>query len=122
MQTDRGAYTRGDGNPRRGPWLPSLLDAAYCAALCRLPPGALLVRREGGIEPYLPGAFPIFIWVRDDGDIYGFPAIDGPGGGVKVATEVYDETTSADAVRARSGPQEAAGDVPAARRRARSPA
>jgi sarcosine oxidase len=27
---------------------------------------------------------------------YGFPAIDGPGGGMKVATESYDETTTPD--------------------------
>lgn len=34
-------------------------------------------------------------FVHLDG-FYGFPAIDGPGGGVKVATESYDETASPD--------------------------
>jgi sarcosine oxidase len=49
---------------------------------------------------------PIFIWEmvgeRDafthlSGGFYGFPAIDGPGGGVKLATERYDATVDPDA-------------------------
>lgn len=42
---------------------------------------------------------PIFIWEfgkTPDDFIYGFPAIDGPGGGIKVATEEYQKTVSAD--------------------------
>jgi sarcosine oxidase len=40
----------------------------------------------GGVELYLPERHPI--WIHEDGDgeqVYGFPAIDGPGGGVKTA-------------------------------------
>lgn len=33
------------------------------------------------------GKFPVFIWMTNGGFIYGFPAIDGPEGGVKVASE-----------------------------------
>ena len=41
---------------------------------------------KGGIEPFLPGRFPIFIWEPEDGNsFYAIPAHDGPGGGVKVA-------------------------------------
>ncbi|MBV8991831.1 MAG: N-methyl-L-tryptophan oxidase [Solirubrobacterales bacterium] len=49
-------------------------------------------------------AMPTFVWdlgadqqgfVHLDG-FYGFPAIDGPGGGVKVASESYERTTTAD--------------------------
>jgi len=49
-------------------------------------------------------AMPAFVWdlagdqsgyVHLDG-FYGFPAIDGPAGGMKVATEVYDETAVPD--------------------------
>jgi sarcosine oxidase len=41
---------------------------------------------KGGIEPFLPDHFPIFIWVPEDGNsFYSIPAHDGPGGGVKVA-------------------------------------
>jgi len=50
-------------------------------------------------------AMPIFIWEipgeRDafthlSGGFYGFPAIDGPGGGVKLATERYERTVDPD--------------------------
>jgi sarcosine oxidase len=41
---------------------------------------------SGGVELFQPGRFPIFILERADGLLpYGFPAIDGPEGGVKVA-------------------------------------
>ncbi len=39
----------------------------------------------GGLEPFLPGSFPVWLW-DDGGDrlFYGLPALDGPDGGVKV--------------------------------------
>jgi len=41
---------------------------------------------KGGIEPFLPDRFPIFIWEPEDGNsFYAIPAHDGPEGGVKVA-------------------------------------
>ena len=50
---------------------------------------------EGSITPFLPENFPVFIIVGDsENGIYGFPAIDGPEGGLKVAFEEYvSETT-----------------------------
>jgi len=40
----------------------------------------------GGVEAFLPERFPIFIWdLGDDTTPYGFPALDGQSGGVKVA-------------------------------------
>src|SRR3954469_23389424 len=38
---------------------------------------------DGGVEPFTPGRHPI--WIHGDGgdQLYGFPAIDGPHGGVK---------------------------------------
>ena len=68
-----------------GPWAPKLL------AGMGLP---LEVTRQilfwfdpvGGVEPFLPDRFPIFIWEPEDGNaFYSIPAHDGPGGGVKVA-------------------------------------
>lgn len=44
-------------------------------------------------ESFLPDRFPIFIWQREGGFSYGFPAIDGPDGGVKIATEKAEQTT-----------------------------
>ena len=41
---------------------------------------------------YLPGRFPIFIWQRDNKFVYGFPAIDGPTKGLKMASETVCPT------------------------------
>jgi sarcosine oxidase len=41
---------------------------------------------KGGIEPFLPDRFPVFIWEPEDGNtFYSIPAHDGPEGGVKAA-------------------------------------
>ncbi|MET7398493.1 N-methyl-L-tryptophan oxidase [Dactylosporangium sp. NPDC005572] len=53
----------------------------------------------GGIEPFLPSAQPIYIWEGPPGtQVYGFPALDGPAGGVKVAFYRRGQVTSPDAV------------------------
>jgi sarcosine oxidase len=68
-----------------GPWAGEVL------AGLRLP---LQVERQvmywfepaGGVETFLPGRFPVFILEAADGLLpYGFPAVDGPQGGVKVS-------------------------------------
>lgn len=68
-----------------GPWAPSLLSEL------EIP---LEVERQvlfwfqpkAGIREFLPGRFPIYIWDRTgDRQPYGFPALDGPDGGVKIA-------------------------------------
>jgi sarcosine oxidase len=44
------------------------------------------VEPTGGIEPFLPDRFPIYIWsYNSEQDIYGFPTQDGAPGGVKIA-------------------------------------
>ena len=41
---------------------------------------------EGGLEDFLPGKFPVWIWETHDGmHPYGMPALDGPQSGIKVA-------------------------------------
>ncbi len=53
----------------------------------------------GGIEPFLPGRFPVYMWEVDGGpEFYGFPALDGPGGGVKAAIHHGGQETTADGV------------------------
>lgn len=68
-----------------GPWAPQILRDL------ELP---LVVERQvlfwfqpaAGVAPYLPAHFPIYVHERPDGlQPYGFPAMDGPGGGVKIA-------------------------------------
>jgi len=40
----------------------------------------------GGVEPFVPGRFPVYVCLPDGGErFYGFPAHEGPRGGAKVA-------------------------------------
>jgi sarcosine oxidase len=60
-------------------------------------------------QPFLDKKCPVYIWEFGDGlnnDIYGFPAIDGQLGGVKVASEQYQVSTSPDTVRRTVSEQE----------------
>ena len=85
VTTARGAYEAARLIVAAGAWAPALL------ADLGLP---LAVERQvlywfepiGGAISFQPDRFPIWIWeVRPDLDLYGFPAQDGPPGGVKVA-------------------------------------
>jgi sarcosine oxidase len=85
VRTAQGAYEAGRLVIAPGAWASEVL------ADLNLP---LEVERQimfwfdpvGGIAPFLPERFPIFVWEADDGATpYGLPAIDGPRGGVKVA-------------------------------------
>lgn len=85
VATERGVYEAGRLAISPGPWAPDLLSAM------QLP---LEVERQvmywfdpvGGIEPFRPDHFPIYIWeIDDDVQFYGFPASDGPSDGAKVA-------------------------------------
>jgi sarcosine oxidase len=76
VETPEGSYEAGRLVISPGAWAPQLL------AELGLP---LEVERQvmywfepvGGLEPYLPDRFPIYIWEPDDGNMfYGFPAQD----------------------------------------------
>jgi sarcosine oxidase len=85
VETASGAYEAERLVVTAGAWAPKLL------ADLGLP---LEVTRQilfwfdpvGGVEPFLPHRFPVFIWQPEDGNaFYSIPAHDGPRGGVKVA-------------------------------------
>ena len=85
VTTARGTYSAEQLVITPGPWAPQLLGEIGVP---------LNVERQvlfwfqppGGIEPFTPGRFPIYIWQRADGATpYGFPAVDGANGGVKIA-------------------------------------
>jgi sarcosine oxidase len=52
--------------------------------------------KEAALPRYRPPAMPVWIWELQDrrNVIYGFPAIDGPAEGAKLATEQYGITTA----------------------------
>jgi len=85
VTTTRGTYSADTLVLSPGPWAPQLLQDLH------LP---LRVERQvmywfqpkSGVEIYQPNRFPIYIWENSDGlQPYGFPAMDGPNGGVKIA-------------------------------------
>lgn len=85
VETARGRYEAGRLVLSPGPWAPRLLAdlglplEVTRQVLCWFQP-------PGGIEPFLPDRFPIYIWPRHAREeVYGFPAVDGPEGGVKAA-------------------------------------
>lgn len=104
VQTGSGAYSAAQLVLCPGAWISDLLPQARdLFAVHRQQLYWWPVRR--GYE--LLRAMPVFVWdiggdqsgyVHLDG-FYGFPAIDGPDGGMKVATEVYDKTAVADGVQ-----------------------
>ena len=97
VETDRGTYQADKLIVAAGAWLPKLLGGdfdrllkVYRQVLCWFTVG-------GDAATYEPKCFPVFIWELPNSPqgIYGFPAIDG---GLKVATEQYDATTSPERV------------------------
>jgi sarcosine oxidase len=91
-----------------GPWLPALLKPRLA--------GTFKVYRQVlfwfDIEPHYAAfaadRFPVFIWELPDarGAIYGFPAVGGPGGGFKLATEQFEVETTPRAVARDVSPAE----------------
>ncbi|WP_351234297.1 N-methyl-L-tryptophan oxidase [Streptomyces sp. NPDC002133] len=119
VHTAENVYTAGQLVVCPGAWAPGLL------ADLGVP---ITVERQimywfqptGGTGPYTPDRHPIYVWEDADGvQIYGFPAIDGPDGGVKIAffrkgavctPETIDRTVHDDEVRAMA--EQAASRIP----------
>ena len=83
VRTTEGTYTAGQVVICPGAWAPQLL-ADFGIPITVERQVLYWLDPVGGIEPFVD--HPIFIDENDSGiQIYGFPAIDGPRGGVKVA-------------------------------------
>lgn len=85
VHTSRGTYSAGALVVCPGPWAPELLaDLGIAFSVERQ--AQFWFQPVGGVGAYLPDRQPIFIWEGPPGtQVYGFPALDGPDGGVKVA-------------------------------------
>jgi sarcosine oxidase len=99
VRTDRATYTAEQVILSAGPWLPELLGANRAWPFSVTRQVLYWFAPRGSIAPFLPERFPVFIWEpRHAGEaLYGFPAIHGPAGGVKVASGAYGEPTTASA-------------------------
>ena len=101
VTTDRGAYAAENLIVAVGPWLSELVDRAIARHFAVYRQTLFWFDIAGPAEQFAVERCPIFIWEltgRMQG-IYGFPAVDGPRGGVKIATEQFDAVTTPDAVR-----------------------
>ena len=100
VQTDRDAYAADVLLVTAGPWLPGLLGPELARQFAIYRQVLYWFDLESAASPFLAADCPVFIWelqAKAQG-IYGFPAIDGPQGGVKVATEEYSATTTAETI------------------------
>jgi sarcosine oxidase len=96
VSTAGGTYESGHLIVTPGPWAPELLaDLDVPFRIERLV--QYWFQPRGGIGPFLPSRHPIYIWEDETGgQIYGFPAIDGPDGGAKIAFFRRGSPTSPD--------------------------
>lgn len=90
--TADGSYTGRHLVITAGPWANEVLQSIFPLRVTRQV--TAWIQPRGGIEPFLPDRFPIFIAEDASGGFaaYGFPAIDGPRGGIKVALHGSDIT------------------------------
>src|SRR5688500_10589813 len=85
VTTAAGTYTAGRLVICPGAWAPELL-ADLGVPLTVERQVLYWLQPTGGVEPFTPDRQPIWIHEGGDGEqLYGFPAINGPDGGVKVA-------------------------------------
>jgi sarcosine oxidase len=100
VTTDRSSYQADKLVVAAGPWLPGLLDPRLARHFRVYRQVMFWFGVEGPVDAFVAPRCPVFIWElqgRKHG-IYGVPAVDGPDGGVKIATEQFDHALSADAV------------------------
>ncbi|MGE3985636.1 MAG: N-methyl-L-tryptophan oxidase [Dehalococcoidia bacterium] len=89
VRTDRGTYEAGQLVVTAGPWLPALLGEPY-RDLFRVY-RQVLYWFDADLTRFAEDS-PIFIWelgANPDDLIYGFPPVDGPTGGFKVAADDF---------------------------------
>jgi sarcosine oxidase len=78
-----------------GAWAPELLGPSFAHLLKVHRQVQCWFAPKDGVGAFRPDRFPVFIWelhTRRQG-IYGFPAIDGATGGLKIATESFERTS-----------------------------
>ncbi|SDP30916.1 FAD dependent oxidoreductase [Streptomyces sp. cf386] len=106
VATDLGTYTADRLVVAPGAWAPKLLsDLGVNVTVERQV--MYWFQPEGGTGPFTADRHPVYIWEDPDGtQIYGFPALDGPQGGAKVAFFRKGGTTDPDALDRRIHPEE----------------
>jgi sarcosine oxidase len=98
VRTSRGTYEAGHLVIAAGPWANEALMGLFPLRVTRQVMAWFAPR--GGVEPFLPERFPVFLMedAEDGRPGYGFPAINGPGGGMKVAVHGSDDVCTPETV------------------------
>jgi sarcosine oxidase len=94
--TDLGTYSAATAIITGGPWVGEFVEGAPASLFKVYRQVLYWFDVSGSYEEYAVGSFPIFIrsFGRWPGDfVYGFPAISGPDGGLKLASEEFLTTT-----------------------------
>lgn len=101
VKTDLASYSVAKIILTAGPWIAKFLPPEHAEIFRVYRQTLCWFALSGKHERYSPEHFPVFIWItgnRVQDMLYGFPAINGPEGGLKVATERYESTVDPDAV------------------------
>jgi sarcosine oxidase len=100
VATERGDLTARQVVLTAGPWLPPLLPPAWARLFTVRRQVQFWFATKADIGRFAPGRFPVFIWEppATAQPIYGFPAVDGTDGGVKIATEQTVTATTPETV------------------------
>jgi sarcosine oxidase len=101
VRTERATYSAARVIVTAGPWIQKLLGAPYERYFRIYRQVMCWFALAKNPEQYSAARFPVFIWIvgnRPRDMLYGFPAVDGPLGGVKIATEQYEATVAPDEV------------------------
>ena len=96
VRTDRGQYDASRAIVAAGPWVHELVPREISRHLTVTRQLLFWFEAKPPVSRFTPPGFPVWIWELRERDqaIYGFPAIDGPHGGLKIATEQYEKATT----------------------------
>jgi sarcosine oxidase len=108
VTTDQDTYTAEKLVITAGPWVSQLMDAEYSHHFKVLRQVLFWFDIENSYDHFTPDRFPVFIWELPDNSkgLYGFPAINGPKGGLKIASEQNEMTTTPQTVNREVSPKE----------------
>ena len=109
VTTDCGLYTANRLVLSMGAWIGPAMPPSIASYFTVARQVLCWFEVDGDMSGFMPERCPVHIWMlANNQDLYGFPSVDGPTGGVKLATESYAEHTTADTVRRDITPEETA--------------
>ena len=98
VRTSSGTYRAGHLVITAGPWANQALHGYFPLRVTRQV--MAWIQPTTGVTPFLPQNFPVFLCEDPDGGYpgYGFPAMDGPAGGIKAAIHGSDVVCTPESV------------------------